>query len=468
MRKIYYTLLLFFSVAAQCLAAARPNFVVILMDDLGYGDIAPFGSKINRTPNLDRMAEEGMKLTSFYCAPVCSASRAQLLTGCYAKRVSVGLFEPVSRAGLNPEENTVAELLQKRGYHTALIGKWHLGDQPEFLPTRQGFGRFFGVPYSNDQGGDGKPDRRGLVRPPLPLMDGEKVIEAPVDQSELTARLTEKAVEFIEENKDNPFFLYFAPTATHVPIHPGSAFRGKSPHGLYSDWVEEADWSVGRVLDTIRKLGLGKDTFVLFTSDNGPWLSKKGNAGVAAPLRGGKFSCWEGGLREPAIAWWPGTIPAGTTSDAVLSQIDFLPTAVKLAGGEVPPEPKIDGKDIMPVLAGKSKESPHEALFYWDGQNLAAVRSGPWKLQIRRHKEPQDEKGVSQADGEFVPKLFNLDDDIGETTDVASQHPEAVARLQGYIAAMARDLGLRGDKAPGVRPAGRVENPQPLVMKSGE
>jgi arylsulfatase A-like enzyme len=460
--------LLLLATTTSCFASGKPNFVVVLLDDAGYGDIAPFGSKINRTPNLDRMAKEGMKLTSFYCAPVCSASRAQLLTGCYAKRVSVGLFEPVSRAGLNPDENTVAELLKKQGYHTALIGKWHLGDQPEFLPTRQGFDRFFGVPYSNDQGADGKPDHRGIVRPPLPLLDGEKVVEAPADQGELTARLTEKAVEFIRENRGDPFFLYFAPTATHVPINPGTAFRGRSPHGLYSDWVEEADWSVGRVLDTIRDLGLERDTLVLFTSDNGPWLSKGVNAGTSTPLTGGKFSCWEGGSREPTIAWWPGTIPAGSSSDAVLSQIDFLPTAVNLAGGKVPPDRKIDGKDIMPVLKGQSRESPHEALFYWDGQGLAAVRSGPWKLQIRKHPEPKKDRGPASEDAEFAPRLFNLDDDMAEARDVAAQHPDVVLRLQGYIAEMGKDLGLRGEKAPGIRPAGRVGNPLPLVMKSAE
>lgn len=469
MRKIQlFSALLLISLVSNCFAEAKPNFVVILMDDLGYGDIGPFGSKINRTPNLDRMAAEGIKLTSFYCAPVCSASRAQILTGSYAKRVSVGLFEPVSRAGLNPSEMTVAELLKKQGYHTALIGKWHLGDQPEFLPTRQGFDRFFGLPYSNDQGGDGKPDQRGVVRPPLPLMEGDRVIEAPVEQEELTARLTEEAVGFIKQNKDRPFFLYFCPTAPHVPIIPGAAFRGKSPHGLYSDWIEESDWSVGRILDAIRKAGLSDKTLVLFTSDNGPWLSKKKNAGVATPLRGGKFSCWEGGLREPTIAWWPGMIPAGTTSDAVLSQMDFLPTAVKLAGGELPADRKIDGKDILPVLTKKSDNSPHEALFYWEGNNLAAVRSGPWKLQIRRHKEPQDEKGKPKAKDQMEPQLFNLDEDIGETTDLAEQYPEVVARLKGFIEEMDLDLGIGGSKAPGIRPAGHTPNPQPLIMTSRE
>lgn len=460
---------LLLSTLAPCHAQTSrpPNIVVILLDDAGYGDVGAFGSKTIRTPNLDRMAREGMKLTSFYCAPVCSASRAQLLTGCQAKRVSVGLYEPVSRAGLNPDEITVAELLKKQGYRTGMVGKWHLGDQPQFLPTRQGFDKYFGLPYSNDQEGDGKPDHRGVIRPPLPLLEGEKVIEAPVNQDELTARFTEKAVDFIKENKNDPFFLYFAPTAPHVPLKPGAAFKGKSPNGLYADWMEESDWSVGRILDTIRELKLEDNTLVLFTSDNGPWLEKGKNAGVSTPLTGGKFTCWEGGLREPAIAWWPGKIPADSVSDAVLSEMDILPTAVKLAGGQVPADRKIDGKDMWPVLSGQSKSSPHEVFAYWDGKNLAAVRSGPWKLQIRPHKDPAVRKHAAEVDPKgFVPRLFNLDQDIAETTDVASAHPDIVKRLTDCLPEIDKDLGISSDKAPGIRPAGFVPDPKPLLLES--
>ena len=432
---------------------------------MGYGDIAPFGSKINRTPNLDRMAAEGMKLTSFYCAPVCSASRAQMMTGCCAKRVSVGLFEPMSASGLNPSEKSLAALLKPQGYATMIVGKWHLGDQPEFLPTRFGFDHYLGLPYSNDMGGDGKPNAKGKVRPPLPLMRDEKVIEAPVDQDKLARLYTEEAVKFIKENKDRPFFLYLAHTAVHVPLHPGPEFKGKSSNGAYGDWVEETDWSVGQVLQTLRDLKLDRNTLVIFTSDNGPWLAQHERGGVAGPLRGGKFTTWEGGMREPSLAWWPGKIPAGTVCDTVLSETDVLPTAVKLAGGQVPTDRKIDGKDIWPVLSGLTKESPHEALYYFEGMTLGAVRSGPWKLAVAPQgtgkKEKDDQKEFASPE---APRLYNLDTDIGETTDVAAQHPDVVKSLQDLVWKMDADLGIKG-KGPGVRPAGHVDNPQPLLMR---
>ncbi len=274
-----------------------PNFVVILIDDMGYGDIGPYGSKLNRTPVLDRMAAEGMKLTSFYAAPVCTPSRAQMMTGCYAKRVSLpNVLGPVSRIGIGSSERTVADLLRQQGYATMCIGKWHLGDQPEFLPTRHGFDHYLGLPYSNDMGGSGKPGDR---RPPVPLVREQQVVEAPVQQDKLVERYTAEAVKFITANKDRPFFLYLPHTAVHVPIHPGKAFQGKSANGRYGDWVEEVDWSTGRVLDTLRSLKLDGRTLVLFTSDNGPWRSQGKDGGVAGPLRGGKASTWEGGVREP-------------------------------------------------------------------------------------------------------------------------------------------------------------------------
>ena len=375
--------------------ATKPNVVIIFMDDMGYGDIGPFGSQLNRTPNLDRMAAEGMKLTSFYCAPVCSSSRAQMMTGCYSKRVSIsGALMPVVKEGLNPAEHTVAELLQQQGYATMCIGKWHLGDQPEFLPTSQGFDHFVGLPYSNDMGGTNTKrtepviiSPKGKDRPPLPLLRDQVVVEAPVDQTKLTELYTEESLKFITTNKDKPFFLYMPHCAMHVPINPGSDFAGKSKNGAYGDWVEETDWGVGRILDTLRSLQIDKNTMVIFTSDNGPWLPFGKNAGIAGPLRGGKFSCWEGGMREPTIAWWPGRIPAGSTCDAMASNIDMLPTLVALAGGVVPSDRIIDGRDIWPLLSGKSTESPHDALYYWSGLTLAAVRSGEWKLMVAEQKE---------------------------------------------------------------------------------
>lgn len=432
---------------------AKPNFVVILIDDMGYGDIAPYGSKVNRTPNLDRMAAEGMKLTSFYAAPVCTPSRAQMMTGCYAKRVSMpNVIFPSCATGLNLKEKSVARLLKDRGYATMCIGKWHLGDQPDFLPTRHGFDQYVGLPYSNDMG-----------RPPLPLLRDEKVVEAPAVQDKLTELYTEEAIKFISASKDKPFFLYIPHTAVHVPIHPGKNFEGKSANGRYGDWVEEVDWSVGQVLKTLRDLKLDSNTMVIFTSDNGPWLQYGKQGGVAGPLRGGKGTCWEGGVREPTIAWWPGRIPAGTSCDATMSEIDVLPTLVKLAGGEVPADRKIDGMDVWPLLSGKSKESPHEALFYFSGNQLAAVRSGPWKLMIQPGGKGKGKNAASQPVKKATgPELYNLDRDIGETTNVADKNPEVVKRLQEHVARMDGDLGI-SKNGPGVRPCGKVDNPKPLV-----
>jgi arylsulfatase A-like enzyme len=458
--------------AGFCTVAARaadppagsppPNFVVILIDDMGYGDIGPFGSKLNRTPCLDRMAAEGMKLTSFYCAPVCTPSRAQMMTGCYAKRVSLpNVLGPVSRIGISSKERTVADLLKQRGYATMCIGKWHLGDQPPFLPTLHGFDQYVGLPYSNDMGGSGKPGDR---RPPVPLLRGQRVVEAPVRQDKLVELYTEEAVKFITANKDRPFFLYLPHTAVHVPIHPGKAFQGHSANGRYGDWVEEVDWSTGRVLDTLTALKLDRRTFVLFTSDNGPWLTKGKDGGVAGPLRGGKGSTWEGGVREPTIAWWPGRIAAGAACDAMMSEMDVLPTLLRLAGGTVPGQRTIDGRDVWPLLSSQSKKSPHEALFYFMGNRLEAVRSGPWKLAIVEQVGWDVKKKPSPKP--FTPKLFNLDRDIGETTDVAAQHPEVVRRLEGYVRQMDRDLGVTG-QGPGVRASGVVDRPQPLRLRDG-
>jgi arylsulfatase A len=449
---------------------ARPNLVLILMDDLGYGDVTPFYPQTkNRTPNLERMAREGMKLTSFYACPVCTPSRAQLLTGCYAKRVSLpAVIFPAARVGLSAEENTVAALLKKQGYATLCVGKWHVGDQPEFLPTRRGFDHYFGLPYSNDMGGewDGAEDApAGKRRPPLPLVCDEQVVETlkPADQDRLTERYTDEAVRFIRDHKEEPFFLYLAHTAVHVPIHPGADFRGKSANGLYGDWVEESDASVGRVLDTLRELKLSDKTLVLFTSDNGPWLTQGKNGGSAGPLRGGKGGTFEGGMREPTIAWWPGHVEAGSTCAAVTANIDVLPTFVKLAGGTVPAGRKIDGADLGPLLLGRTKEAPREAHYYFSGNRLEAVRSGPWKLAVARQSEGLGKPAAPQK-GPFTPTLYNLDTDVGETKDVAAEHPDVVKRLQDLVARMDGDLGVI-KPGPGVRPPGKVEKPRPLLLK---
>ena len=439
-------------------AAEKPNFIVINIDDLGYADIGPFGSKLNRTPNLDRMASEGCRLTSFYAAPVCSPSRSALMTGCYPKRVLPipHVLFPGNDVGLSPKELTIAELLKPQGYATACIGKWHLGDQLEFLPTRQGFDVFFGLPYSNDMGpaedgvksslGDPLPKAKGRGQPPLPLMRQETVLQRvrPEDQVRLVERYTAEAVAFLRANKDRPFFLYLPHSAVHFPIYPGKAFQGKSRNGYYGDWVEEVDGSVGRVLDTVRELGLGGRTLVLFVSDNGGT-----RRAVNEPLRGNKGQTFEGGLRVPAIAWWPGRIPGGSKVDAIAGMIDVLPTFVKLAGGSLPNDRTLDGGDLWPLLAGeKGAKGPRENFFYYSGLKLQAVRSGPWKLHL--------------AGG----SLYNLEHDIGEATDVAAANPEVVKRLKALAETMKADLGLDGI-GPGCRELGRARNARPLIGHDG-
>ncbi len=474
LRRRPFFLLAFLLLASLGRAADKPNFVIINIDDMGYADIGPFGSKLNRTPNLDRMAKEGRKLTCFYAAPVCSPSRAALMTGCYPKRVLPipGVLFPAAKVGLNPDEQTVAELLKAAGYATGCIGKWHLGDQPPFLPTRQGFDYYLGIPYSNDMGiaeegsksdlgapipqpkapknvGAANADT-GLVgnsQPPLPLLENEKVLVRvkQEEQQGIVERYTTAAVKFITAHKDERFFLYLPHTAVHFPIYPGKAFQNKSGNGLYGDWVEEVDWSVGKVLDTLRELKLDANTLVLFTTDNGGTPRA-----VNAPLRGFKTTTWEGGMRVPTIAWWPGKIPAGTATDEITGMMDVLPTFVKLAGGNVPTDRKIDGADIWPMLAGGAEaKSPHEVFYFFRGFKLEAVRSGSWKLHL--------------AKGE----LYDLAKDIGEASDVAAANPEVVQRLKKLADAMKDDLGMDG-VGPGCRPLGKVADAQPLIGHDGK
>ena len=452
---VTYPMKMLFVLLAALLAAATsarpPNVVVIFIDDLGYGDIGPFGAIKQRTPHLDRMAKEGMKLTSFYATPVCSVSRAQMMTGCYGARVSVpGVYFPGQSVGLNPSEVTVAERLKEKGYVTQMVGKWHLGDQPEFLPTRQGFDHYFGIPYSNDMF---KKSAETKV-PVVPLVRDEKVVEL-MDgegQRRMVELYTKEAVDFITRSKDRPFYLYFAHNAVHTPIWPGAAFAGKSQNGRFGDWVEEMDWSVGQVLDALRSQGLDKDTLVVFTSDNGPWLIKGADGGSAGPLRGGKGSTWEGGVRVPTLAWWPGRVPAGSVNDAVAATIDLLPTFVALAGGAVPATPVIDGRDITPILLGQSKESAREAHYYFSGYDLQAVRQGRWKLALAPQSDGLGKNAAKTAPG---LRLYDLDAEIGEQTDVAARHPEVVAKLKALADKMSAEIGGRAPAAR--RPAGEVK-----------
>ena len=474
MKSLLLTLCLLAS--STCTVAAQemqPNFIVINIDDLGYADIGPFGSKINRTPHLDQMAKEGRRLTSFYAAPVCSPSRASLMTGCYPKRslpIPHVLF-PANDIGLSPGEITIAEILKKAGYATAIVGKWHLGDQPEFLPNQQGFDLHFGLPYSNDMGpiGDGvrsdlgKPipeqKNKNAGQPPLPLLRNGKVVKRvlPDDQQSLVEIYTKESVDFIVTNKAKPFFLYLAHNSVHFPIYPGKAWAGKSPHGIYSDWIEETDWSVGQVLDAVRKQGLAQRTLVIFTSDNGGTPRA-----INTPLRGHKGSTLEGGMRVPTIAWWPGKIPEGTQTDAITGMFDILPTFAALAGAGAPTDRKIDGANIWPQLSGDSKANPaHDTFHYYRGLKLEAIRHGDWKLHLATAADPAKAKSSASP-----AKLYNLKEDIGESKDLAATNPVIVTKLQAMADAMKDDLGLDGPSAAS-RPLGKVDAGKPIINHDG-
>jgi len=443
-------------------SAKKPNFIVILTDDQGYADAGCYGAKDFETPNLDRMAAEGIRFTDFYsAAPVCTPSRAAMLTGCYPQRVGLpNVIGPGSATGLSSEEQTIAELLKTQGYATACYGKWHLGDNPKFLPLRHGFDEYFGLPYSNDMWPH-NPMNPNF--PDLPLIEGEKVIGLNPDQSKLTTWYTERSVKFIEKNKDKPFFLYVSHTMPHVPLHVSDKFKGKSKQGLYGDVIMEIDWSVGQILSTLKRLGLDDNTMVIFTSDNGPWLLFGDHGGSAGPLREGKATTFDGGQRVPCIMRWPGKIPAGKVSSEMIMIMDFLPTLANLAGGQLSSKP-IDGKDIWPILSGKpGAKSPHEAFFFYLVWGLQAVRSGKWKLHVPHQYKHFANPGKGGKPGSFIYKniglsLFDLEKDIGEQHNVAAEHPDVVERLLGLADKMRHDIGddrlkIKGE---GKREPGRI------------
>ena len=443
-------------------AAGKPNFILIFVDDLGYADIGAFGSQLHRTPHLDRMAAEGRKLTSFYVtANVCTPSRSSLMTGSYPRRVGLDENEkgqwvlfPGNQEGLHPDEVTLAETLKQVGYKTACVGKWHLGDQPEFLPTRQGFDSYFGIPFSNDMGHDSR--RQPYRYPPLPLLRMEKVIEEEPDQRLITQRYTEEALKFIEKNRDGPFFLYLAHTMPHWPQYSSERFAGKSMNGKWGDTVEEIDWSTGEILDKLDELDIDEETLVIFTSDNGG-ATRHGASN--APLRGGKGTTWEGGHRVCFLARWPGSVPAGTASDELGISLDILPTFAAIAGAEVPGDRVIDGKDISGLLLSEEpRPTPHLAYYYYFMTHLNAVRSGRWKLHVAR-------MGGRYPDYEPNPvlELYDLSSDIGETRNVADAFPGVVRQLQALAQVAREDLGDGKRAGSNVRPPGLVQRAATLT-----
>ncbi len=472
-------LILFFLIPdSQSQETKQPNVVVIFMDDMGYGDLESYGGMQYETPHTTKMAAEGMRFTHFYAAqPVCSASRAAILTGSYANRVGIhGALSPWSTIALDPREETIADLLQKEGYATGMVGKWHLGDKEPYLPLQQGFDEYLGLPYSNDMwpvNYDGEPitdTTKGRGRyPPLPLIDGNetvKIISTLEDQSTLTTLYTERANEFIHKNQENPFFLYIAHSMPHVPLAVSDKFKGKSEYGLFGDMTMELDWSVGEILRTLDELNLSKNTLVILTSDNGPWLNYGNHAGNTGGLREGKGTSFEGGVRMPAIMRWKGKIPPGTVNNNLASTLDLLPTIVGLCDAELPSN-KIDGVDISSLLFDEEDANPREHMaFYHKKNSLIAVRKGPWKL-VFPHVHRTYKKNLPGYDGWPGPQpsdttglaLYNLQMDPGETLDVKEGFSEVLHELQEIADNYRKELGdeFTGQEGTEIRPAAQVD-----------
>jgi arylsulfatase A-like enzyme len=465
-----------FGLSCKKKAAAEkphPNIVLIFIDDLGYADVGCFGAKGYETPNIDRLAAQGMRFTNFYAAQaVCSASRAALLTGCYPNRVGIfGAYDHRAEVGISDEEETMAEVLKKAGYATGVFGKWHLGHHRQFLPLQHGFDEYLGLPYSNDMwpmGYDGKPLPEGHWKnhhPILPLIEGnEKVAEIRTldDQDTLTTRYTGRAVRFIDKNKDRPFFLYVPHTMVHTPLGVSEKFRGKSRKGKFGDVMMEVDWSVGEILGALKKHGLEKRTLVLFTSDNGPWLNFGEHAGSSGPLREGKGTSFEGGVRVPCIVRWPGHIPVNTVCDRTAATMDLLPTFAAISGAPLP-DHKIDGVNILPLLLGEVGANPRDHLFYYYGRQLQAVRQDRWKLHFPH--EYRSYEGVEPGKnglpgpynkGETGLELYDLDNGIGEKHDLAEKYPDVVERLKVLGEQVRKELGDGELEGEGVRPVGRI------------
>lgn len=464
------------SSSSQKEKTTTPNIVIIFTDDQGYGDIGVFGATGFETPNLDELAHQGMMFTNFYSAQaVCSASRAGLLTGCYPNRIGIsGALFPHHNIGLNASETTIAEICKSKGYATAIFGKWHLGHHKEFLPLQHGFDEYLGIPYSNDMWplryDETLKDTTKNKIPWLPLIEGNEVIERIKNvrgQDKLTTLYTERAVDFINRNKDNPFFLYVPHTMPHVPLGVSEKFAGKTEKGMYGDVIEEIDWGVGEIMAALEKNGLAENTLVVFTTDNGPWLNFGDHAGSNGGLREGKLTSWDGGQRVPAIMRWPGVIPAGRSSNKLASTIDLLPTIAGIIGGELPKH-KIDGVDIMALMQGEKDANPRESIYYYLGNNqLRCVRKGSWKL-VLPHVYHSYELGYPSNGG--VPGkrvrveldsmlLFNMMRDPGERNNVIDIYPDKLKELLAVVEEARAELGdqLTEREGSGVRPVGRLE-----------
>ena len=431
-----------------------PNIILINCDDLGYGDLSCYGSTRNRTPTLDGLAAQGVRFTDFYMtSPICSPSRGAMMTGCYPRRIGFEDFDgrhvlfPGQAVGLNPSEVTIATILRNRGYATQMVGKWHCGDQPEFLPTRHGFDNYFGLPFSNDMG---RQVGRTVNFPPLPLLRNEAVIQQQPDQANLIERYTDESVRFMRANTSRPFFLYLAHMQVHLPLYAPARFIRDSQNGRYGACVEAVDWSTAVLMDELRRLGLDKNTIVIFTSDNG---SLAYNGGSNGALRGKKATTWDGGMRVPCIAWWPGHFRAGKTCSELACAIDFLPTLANIAGAKTPTDRMLDGVDIGGLLTADAAASPRRTFLYYRTGTLSAVRNDRWKLFVSRQDAP-------------VHELYDLRADIGETTNLFEQNPAVVTELMKHIEAARADLGDKGTGAEGAncRPIGRVKNAVPLTV----
>lgn len=467
-KSVFYILFFFAVLLSSCAKneTKQPNFVIIYLDDVGFGDIALTGALGYSTPNLDQMASGGVFFSHYYSPQaVCSASRIGLLTGCYPNRVGFhGALDHTAKIGINSKEETIGEVLKKKGYATAAYGKWHLGLQKQFLPTHNGFDEYFGIPYSNDMWPN-HPTSKNYY-PPLPLIEGDEVVETNPDQSRFTTEFTERAVSFIQKNKNHPFFVYLAHPMAHVPLFVSDKFKGRSVQGLYGDVMMEIDWSVGQIMKTLKELNLEENTLVIFTSDNGPWINYGNHAGSTGGLREGKGTTYEGGQRVPCLMYWKGVIQPGTVNNSLISGIDILPTIANIAGAPLP-ELKIDGVNLFPLLKGETTEPPRKNFYYYYRRNnLEAVQDGRWKL-VFPHRgrtyvgfEPGKEgmPGKANENSEVEPGLYDLRRDPGERYNLLEFHPEIVDRLNKIADEAREDLGddLTNNPGKNRREPGRV------------